>query len=289
MNNLFYTLFLVLLLGGICSAWDEDGRLSEENQAIINEKRQTIESEIATLKDHPWAGRYYFGNGLGKNVTLTLAPENGFTVTWRGCLGLYDQNHGTADWNGDTLKLSFAFDVAEGYIGNYANEYMPIRWGERIYLIRADGIIEFCNAINSRTEPRTGVYGRFLLRREDEKKEAKGKPQLPEKFMPYLLDKPVDAAIVSIKDTREGKITEKIATVVVNKGKKDGLLPGMELNVVRPGSVYGEVRLIKVEETQSEGEFRYDFPHERTRFSFLTRKPVPAAGWRLSTVPGWQR
>ncbi|MCL2743848.1 MAG: hypothetical protein FWE67_08355, partial [Planctomycetaceae bacterium] len=284
MKNLYRILFVVLFFGTVSSAWAErDDKLSEDNQAVIKEKRKKIENEIALLKDHPWAGRYYHGNGLGANVMLTLAPKNGFTITWFGCMGLYDQNHGTVEWNEDSVKFSFAFGMESGYIGNYAAEYKPIRWGNRLYLIPTSEIIAFCNAVNSGNEPRKGVNGFFFLQWGDEKKEVKGKPELPEKFMPYLLDKPVDAAIVSIKDTQEKK-GATIATVVVNKGKADGLLPGMQLHVIKPKDVYEEVVLTLVGEKQSEGKYVYGRHHET-----VFRTPAPAKGWQLSTRPSWRR
>jgi len=297
MRKALCTLLFVLCLGTSSCTWSvEDERLSKANQVIVQSKRQKIEAEIATLKDHPWAGEYYFGDGRGANASLTLAPKNGFTVTWHGCLGLYDQNYGTVDWDGDTIRLSFTFEIQRGYIGRYASEYRPIRWGERVYLIPSNEIIAFCNAINSRNEPRDWVHGDFFLRWGDEKKEAKGKPELPEEFMPYLLDKPVDATIVSVESIREGSARsiiesdpdrgEKIATVIINKGRKDGLLPGMELYVIRPDNIYRTVKLLKVEETQSVGEFSYDFPWEHGD-SFRT--PTPEAGWQLSTHPSWRR
>ena len=287
MRKISCVLFLVFCFGNVvCMTTEQDEKLSKTNQALIEAKRQKIETEIAQLKDHPWAGQYYFGDGLGANVSLTLAPENGFTITWYGCLGLYDQNHGTVDWDKDrnTLKMSFAFEVEKGYIGRYASEYKPIRWGERVYLISANEIVQFCNDINSGREPRKGVHGQSFLRRGDEKKEAEGKPVLPEEFMPYLLDEPIDAAIVSVKDVRETRdiIDSRvfITTVFINKGKKDGLAPGMELYVMEPKNLVESMKLTKVVETQSEGEFRiWECRGLRT--------PTPAEGWQLSTRPSW--
>ena len=289
MRKISCVLFLVFCFGNVaCMATEQDEKLSKTNQALIEAKRQKIETEIAQLKDHPWAGQYYFGDGLGASVSLTLAPENGFTVVWHGCLGLYDQNHGTVNWDKDrnTLKMSFAFEVEKGYIGRYASEYKPIRWDERIYLIPANEIVQFCNDINSGSEPRKGVHGQSFLRRGDEKKEAEGKPVLPEEFMPYLLDEPIDAAIVSVKDVREtrDRIDSRIfiTTVSINKGKKDGLTPGMKLYVMKPKNLVESMELTKVEETQSEGEFRiWELPGLRT--------PTPAEGWQLSTRPSWNR
>jgi hypothetical protein len=76
----------------------------------------------------------------------------------------------------------------------------------------------------------------------------------------------------------------------VDQGKKDGLLPGMQLHVTKPDSVYKEVKLTKVEETQSEGEFVFYLRQETpSLFSFLFKEPAPAKGWQLSTCPRWRR
>jgi hypothetical protein len=282
MKRISCILLAVLFVGIVCYVWAAcSEKMSTINQTIIKAKRQKIENEIAQLKNHPWAGEYYDGDGFGTNVTLTLAPKNGFTVTWFGCLGLYDQNHGKVDWDGDRIKMSFAFDLEDGYIGSYAAEYKPIRWGDRVYLVPADKIIKFCNAANSRDEPRKGVHGFFFLRKGDEEKEAEGKPELPEKFMPYLLDKPVNATVVSINGIQEDR-GSKNATVVVDKGKNDGLLPGMKLHVVEPDMVFDGVEITKVEETQSEGTFVYGGPYD------VLKTPEPASGWQLSTVPSWR-
>ena len=290
MKKLFYFLPVVLCLGIIGFAWAQRSeKMSVLHQAIIKAKSQQIEKEIAQLKDHPWAGQYYFGDGLGANVSLTLAPKNGFTIVWHGCMGLYDQNHGTVEWDEDKniLKMSFAFEVEkEYYIGRYASEYKPIRWGERVYLIPANEIVQFCNEINSGSEPRKGLWGESFLRRGDEKKETQGKPVLPEEFMSCLFDEPVDAAITSVKGVRETRdITDSpvfITTVVISKGKKDGLVPDMKLYVMEPEDIFESMKLTKVEETQSEGEFHI--------WSSGTRKtPTPVEGWQLSTRPRWRR
>ncbi|MCL2709564.1 MAG: hypothetical protein FWE95_01685 [Planctomycetaceae bacterium] len=286
MRPIFCTPFVLLLFAG--SVWAEQNeKLSKENQAIVEAKRQKIEVEIAQLKDHPWAGEYIYGS----STYLTLAPENGFTIIGYGSFGFEYLEHGTVDWDGIHVKLNYTFDEKMGTIDDEAIKRKPIRWGERIYLIPTYRVIEFCNAVNSGGEPRNRTYGRFYLRRGDEEKEVKGKPELSEEFMPYLLDKPVDATIASVEKIHEKDRHQNIATVVVNKGKNDGLLPGMELHVVKP-SIIGEVTLTRVEETQSKGELTYLRPSEiESLFSRLlrTHEPAPASGWQLSTCPSRSR
>jgi len=264
------------------------------------------------LRNHPWAGQYSWSSGLS-GVTLTLAPDNGFTVRQIADIGLMDQNHGTVEWDGDRIKLTFAFDWEDDVVrasGNPLNihisEYKPIRWEERVYLIPLDRIIPFCDAVNAGREPRNHVIGgTFFLRRDDEKKTVTGKPELPKEFMPYLRgEEPIIATVVSIKDVQEeervGSTIQRKATVVVDKGKADGLLPGMILYVMDQegvSMVTTLVTLTMVGETQSEGEYigRPSLPPSSLRSLEAFREareaqilegiraPLPEPGWQFST------
>ncbi len=289
MPKILYCLLLVFFLGvsGCYSEnnIDHDDPNSEKNRTIIEIKRRKIEREIAKLKDHPWAGEYYYGDKHGLNVTLTLAPENGFTIVFESSTSLFGQDFGTVIGNDDRLKLSFVLNApakdnntrfAKQEFDRYKSESVRVPWGERTYLVPADEIIDFCNAVNARTEPRQWSYGGFFLR-GDEEKETTGKPDVPEEFKAYLLDEPVDAEVVAVSDIQPEYCTY-LATVVLNKGKKDGLLPGMEVGVLKPKSVYGHMKLTRVEETRSEGRYRYGrFPGE------IREKPTPEIGWLFST------
>jgi len=164
-------------------------RRSQSNQAIVRAKTQRIENEIANLKEHPWAGQFSTGPGLA-GFTITLAPENGFTVVHWADIGLMDQNHGTVEWDGKRIKLSLAFEVEEGSRSRiHAAEYMPIQWGERLYLIPTDRIIQFRNAVNAalRNAASFGVApriaGQFFLRRGDERKETSETLELSEELL----------------------------------------------------------------------------------------------------------
>lgn len=120
-----FALAIVLMTACTFAETSAEDKDSPENRATLEKKRDKISAEIGKLRDHPWAGRYYHGDGLGANVTLTLAPESGFTVTWFGCLGLYDLNYGDVVWDKDRFKLSFALPTEKGGIGSYAEEYVP--------------------------------------------------------------------------------------------------------------------------------------------------------------------
>ena len=187
-----------------------------------------IREEIKTLGNHAWAGEYYFGDGLGVNVSLILAPKSGYLFEWHGCMGLYDRNYGAVAWTKGRLRLSFTFpNKRQGFQG-IAEEFVPIAWGDRKYLVPADDIVGFCNAVNDGFQSRKGMHGFYLLRRGDEEKEVKGFPAVPEEFKPYLLAHPIDAEIVGV-----GKVTTRLGMgelkfretpVTLNRGKKQGFL-----------------------------------------------------------------
>ena len=283
MKKLYCILLAVLCLGTVgCILFKSTQKTSKISEVFIDAKRKRIENEIANLHDHPWAGQYYNGDGLGANITLTLAPKNGFTITWYGCLGLYDQNHGTVDWDGNTIKLSFKSAVEDGGIGSYASEYKSIRWGERLYLIPTDKVIQFCYAVNSGDEPRTGRrnFSRFFLREGDWDKKVEGKPEIPVEFAAYLLDEPIEAAIVSVGNIQQKDSIGNTADVVINKGKRDGLQLGMRMHVVKPG-VFGRMDLTSVGETHSEGELYYSPDGQ-------SEERIPTTDWRLSTRSRWK-
>ena len=78
MKRLSVVLFVLLCLGigGYIVLVPRNANVSATNQAFIEEKSQKIENELAHLceidnfHDHPWAGWYYVGDGLGSNINL---------------------------------------------------------------------------------------------------------------------------------------------------------------------------------------------------------------------------
>ncbi|MCE9592957.1 MAG: hypothetical protein K8S98_02085 [Planctomycetes bacterium] len=88
---------------------DQRDRFSTESETEANVRRERIRAEIAELGDHPWAGEYYFGDGLGVNVRVVLAPISGYVFDWHGCMGCYDRNWGAVREQDGELHLEFTF------------------------------------------------------------------------------------------------------------------------------------------------------------------------------------
>lgn len=274
---------LVLSASALADEAEEDIKRSAEAEARAEKLRQEIGTELPTLKPGHWAGRYYQGDGLGVNVSLDIAPKAGFVFEWHGCLGLYDRNYGKVTEKDGELHLTFELkNMREGFQG-LASSFLPVKWGERTYLIPDDEIVEFCNGINFGWEPREDSHGFFLLRDGDCEKKVTGFPSLPKKYRPYLLKKPIETEIVKLGKTASrpslGNFEFKETSVVLGAGKKQGVLPGMELHVYEPNDAHSSAIVKKVSDDSSEAVVTWMDDTES----------LPKVGWKVSTLASWKR
>lgn len=239
-------------------------------------KKKTIQQELKTLKFDSWAGDYYYGDGLGVNVELNLAPRSGFAFTWNGCLGQYDMNYGDVVETGGKIRLVFKLPNERKGFQGIAPEFFPIKWGDRHYLIPSDEVVGFANVINAGFEPRYDAWGMFLLRREDVSKSAKGIPNMPLEYSGYLQKNPIDVEISSIKGSY-AKDSGRVTTVLLNAGASQGVKKGMEFYLYAPSGLFESATVTSVNNTSSEAEI----------FQCCDAKAgPPSIGWKLSTQDG---
>ncbi len=231
-----------------------------------------ILQEISSLGNHEWAGEYYCGDGMGYNLSLTMAPKSGYLFEARGCGGRYGRNYGPVTASKGRLRLAFRLPVERQRLSTIADQLIQVPWGSRRYLIPPKEMLEFCNAINAGTEPRTDIHGLHLLRYGDEAKAVQGLPIVPDEFKDYLLARPIEAEIIEVRER-----TENSTLVVLNRGKIHGLLPGMELHVIAPDEPLASVNVTKVD----------DGGCEATITSFFDDAPAPEPRWILSTRRAW--
>jgi hypothetical protein len=182
-----------------------------------------------------FAGDYYFGDGLGVNCSLTITQGGRFSFGWRGCLGIYDQNSGEAKVEAGHLILKpESPNVREGFRGT-ATDLIPVRWGERLYLVTEAERWEFCNQVNQGGEPRDGPHGRFYLRQGDWAKKVTGPPSVPKGWEPLLLKKPLHGRVIEVLHGDRAK---------VDLGADSGVWKGMELWADTEG--FGLVQVVEV-------------------------------------------
>ncbi|MGO9096013.1 MAG: hypothetical protein ACLQGV_12390 [Bryobacteraceae bacterium] len=276
------TLILAVAVGACLAAGQSDDKLSAPAQAAADARAERIKAELAQLKGHEWAGEYYWGDGLGVNVSLLLAPKAGFVIWWRGCLGLYDVNYGGVEATGGRLKLQFELPNGGGNSAGFDPELAPVLWGDRRYLIASDKMLKFVNYVNAGFEPRHEVFGEFFLIKGDERKAARSAPQIPAEYRDLLLRVPIRTRISSVGMSRSGRVgwcaSEGRATLVVlDAGNAQGVRSGMEFYVFRPASArYLSVRATKVEAGSSEAEVQQ-----------CAEDAPPSPKWKLSArAPG---
>ncbi|HMC88244.1 MAG TPA: hypothetical protein VKI17_01795, partial [Gemmataceae bacterium] len=187
------------------------------------------------------AGCYYLGNGTMRfslQVDVDVDVDGHFNFAWTGCPGFNEQSKGTAKLQKGWLILTpEERHVAKGFAST-PTEFLPLTWGSRAYLLAKDEFLDFCNAINQGREPRTEPDGLFCLRCGDWTTSVQGKPELPEEWAKYLLQKPLQGKIIEMIDARTGRL---------NLGETDGVRSGMILSAGRGGVVSYGMRVVSVE------------------------------------------
>lgn len=184
-----------------------------------------------------------FSDGGGSDDGTQISTSGNYTFS-NGVLHFkITKQIGRRAGDGKEFNLFNPDERKEMFRGNDNGEverefkYLPIEWSERIYLINESELKNFANAINLGIEPRSSLisrddsspwYGSFYLRSGDEQKKVTGNPKLPEKWLSFLLRKPLIATVISVQKVDKREFIS-ISTVTINKGSKDGLKVGMRL------------------------------------------------------------
>src|SRR5215467_5656360 len=155
-------------------------------------RRAEIKRELSHLRGSAWAGDYYYGDGLGYRFNLMLAPRSGYVYTWHGCLGLYGVDYGTVSWRNGVVSLTSEYRHRNSTKVK-SDQFYPLEWGERHYLIPEGDLVEFCNQVNAGIEPNDNFQSSAVpLKAGDGEKSVTGRPPVPEGYDAYLLSRPID-------------------------------------------------------------------------------------------------
>jgi len=116
---------------------------------------------------------------------------------------------------------------------------VPIRWGERRYLVPVEEIGDFAADIGFGEEPRCGTRGRFFLREGDEKIVVSGLPELPPEWQGMLHAEAIDLQVTGfdLETTYRASVIGRSRTmkhtVRLNGGADRGVMVGMLLMPAR--------------------------------------------------------
>lgn len=266
----------------------DEERLRAEASAI-DDQTQRIVHELAALKvqsdlpaghwAHVWAGQYFTGDGLGKNVAICVAPGAGITYTWHGCLGLYDGDHGTVmgtfddnkDGSPDGISVDWTLWSKSGY-GYVVGKYYFVCWNgpdntpARRFLVPESCMLDVVNHYNEGGYARDGMYSAPLLNDEDGSPQnifsggapVHGRPDLPEPWRSLLIKDKLVGEVTGVSGVTDGNVTSgvdfTVARITINKGRSSGVFAGMEVPV--EGNEHGVITFDRVGETWAEGEYR---------------------------------
>src|SRR5262245_7254136 len=156
---------------------------SKTVEGEYDRRNEYLDAEIESGGGPDWAGEYYRGDGLGLNITVRIAPQGGFTFVSAGCLGVYDRNYGAVVEVGGKLSLDYELPSCECACRRLPRVFVPVRWGERRYLLAESELGDFVNAVNSGFEPCEGLCPAFLRRNRDDESEVFGQPDLPGEYL----------------------------------------------------------------------------------------------------------
>lgn len=230
-------------------------------------RRAAIEKELAGLDREGIWGEY---GGIHSHFTLHIAPKSGVASTFFEPRWHDDLNYGRVVRTEDrTLYLDLVLDPAynraiyHAYLGQplMSSTWCIVNWGELDYLIPSTLLISFCNDINHAEFPmfprklENGGSSLFPPPREDWPRE---RPNVPTRYEPFLLDRRVTAAVLSIGEsewigTSPLGRDKFLVAGEIDAGRSSGLLPGMtlkpleggdELEVVSLDDVTAMVRMI---------------------------------------------
>ncbi|MCA9255201.1 MAG: hypothetical protein KDA33_06160, partial [Phycisphaerales bacterium] len=235
-----------------------------------------------------WAGEYV-GKGGGVAEYLTIAPNAGCAYRFAGSLGTYVQKWGVVSEDKDSL-IHIPFEPKWSDVSRDANDVIliPVTWGAMRFLIRPSEIGEFCDdAHRLRAESRGDCQKLRIsyLQTLNQAIDYSILPTIPEAYKPYLITRTLHANITRVVesgedalDASEDSLRCRKSRVVIDAGKKDGLLVGSVLEVVEPAFVMRRtLKLTRVEDERAEGVI--------DELITSDDRGGPVTGWKLVAGP----
>lgn len=278
-NVINKTKFLWLLIGlmFILSLAEVRAQItdSEKSQVEFESRKSNIQEELIQLKAHEWAGEYT----VSSIKIIYLAPKSGFAFFLRKSFGEYRYNYGKLELPNRKIILIPEISGWE-ILPSISSGLFPVLWGDRHYLIAADEMVDFINAVNISYEPSfafAGLSNHFFLKKGDIYKKVTGKPNIPEQYRSYLLEKPIKGKIttvVSSKLEQDDDRQQRNTRVILNVGRNHGVFEGMKFLIYSPRRISADdFKITKIEADSSEGVIIQ---------TYLKGK-IPSVGWKVST------
>jgi hypothetical protein len=249
---------------------------SDEATAKVESRIAAIKAELTAFEDHPWAGEYYAGDGLGMNLRLWIAPKTGVAYQWHGCLGLYEQNLGTVVASANQLTLAWDRKLDDPYVTD--TKWLAIPWRTRVFLVPTISVHQFCIAARDKTLlpmmalQSQGPTDRILTER----------PQLPPGFEKYLDLAPIQMRLLTagkpIREKLSKTMDAQTQEVTVDAGADNHVLVGMRFEAMDPKRPKSIWTITDVSPNSSKGVLEFQ---RKSGYPLIT----PNKRWRFRPSP----
>ena len=228
------------------SWWFGSAVYTGEEAALAKTKWEQIGEENKVTQNNEWAGTYFVVTGELHNSYLRWSPQLGFVS-----MGIYtcearvtNLNYGTVVFSPALLQLSPEVPIrsskSQGGHGSHGpqflpDKYLPVKWGERHYLIPEKSVAAFYRYVSGVGES----GGDFFVKLDDYDKPVEGMPTLPRGYERFVR-KPIEATIAAVgakvlkrSRTYDGSPAyDYLNHVLINAGSANGVRRDMSLYVV---------------------------------------------------------
>jgi hypothetical protein len=169
-------LFVILVIAPSCQGPKSLNGIPSEGQP----KTQAVPEAVLPFVSQGLAGNYYYGSGAGVNSNLNLSEHGIFTLNNKDGTKISEENQGIYKVEDGFLILSPQKPIS--FPDVTPTMLIPVKWGERLYLVPDERILGFCMDIKQGKEPRKEAQGLFYLRENDWEKPVIGVPDFPDKY-----------------------------------------------------------------------------------------------------------
>ena len=271
-------------------------RYMREDAVALRARWQRIEEENRNANLNEWAGDYQ-GAGEVSQYVLRWSPRAGFAYIYiYTCIPeVRWLEHGSVSASPRLIQMRAENRPRGDTPRSSVTNYLPVRWGERHYLILETRVGEFYSHVAGYGQTPVEWTGEFFVRDGDGDKPVSGMPILPpgyERFVRY----PIEATIMRVGRSfvrnrgrdRGQDYYDSVTPITLNVGTANGVRRTMDFHLI--GSRHAEtieIRRVGRNLTQAviirpwmegRGEVREDF-QTRTYVPYI---PI-TTGSRLTT------
>jgi hypothetical protein len=141
---------------------------------LMKNKNQGLATTPASVLQD-FSGEYYEGDGLGMIFFLSIHPDKTFSFRAGTDTG------GSWEYSGAIINSINEVKLISTERALFEpHNLIPVKWGDRRYLVANDGVSDFCKWVDEGWEPRDHIFGMFYLRINDWEIPAKGQPISPQ-------------------------------------------------------------------------------------------------------------